>query len=36
MWTMRWRAPAPSVDNAFALPTASAFAHMPTALDHEV
>lgn len=34
MWTMRWRAPAPSVDNAGALPTAGAFAHMTTALDH--
>ena len=33
MWTMRWRAPARPVDNACALPTARAFAHMPTALD---
>jgi hypothetical protein len=34
MWTMRWRAPARPVDNARALPTARAFAHMPTAFDH--
>ena len=32
MWTMRWRAPAQPVDNGYALPTARAFAHMPTAL----
>jgi hypothetical protein len=31
---MRWRAPARPVDNACALPTARAFAHMPTAFDH--
>lgn len=31
MWTMRWRAPAPTVDNADALPTAGAFDHMITA-----
>ena len=35
MWTMRWRAPAQSVDNACALPTARAFDHMPTAFDHD-
>jgi hypothetical protein len=34
MWTMRWRAPAPAVDNAGALPTAGAFDHMTTACDH--
>ena len=34
MWTMRWRAPARPVDNAQALPTARAFAHMPTASHH--
>jgi hypothetical protein len=32
---MRWRAPAQSVDNACALPTARAFDHMPTAFDHD-
>jgi len=31
---MRWRAPARPVDNAGALTTARAFAHMPTAFDH--
>jgi hypothetical protein len=35
MWTMRWRAPAPAVDNAGALPTAGAFAHITTAYDHQ-
>jgi hypothetical protein len=35
MWTMRWRAPAQAVDNARALPTARAFAHMPTARDDQ-
>lgn len=35
MWTMRWRAPAPAVDNAGALPTAGAFAHMTTASHHQ-
>lgn len=35
MWTMRWRAPAPAMDNAGALPTAGAFAHMTTAPDHQ-
>jgi len=34
MWAMRWRAPARPVDNAGALPTARAFAHMPTAFNH--
>ena len=34
MRTMRWRAPARPVDNADALPTARAFAHMPTASHH--
>lgn len=28
-------APAQPVDNAYALPTACAFAHMPTAFDHD-
>lgn len=32
---MRCRTPAPTVDNASALPTAAAFAHMTTALDHQ-
>ena len=35
MWTMRLRAPTPTVDNAKALPTAAVFAHMTTALDHQ-
>ena len=35
MWTMRWRAPARSVDNAGALPTARAFDHMPTACNYD-
>ena len=35
MWTMRSRAPALTVDNASALPTAGAFAHMTTASDHQ-
>ena len=35
MWTMRYRAPAPTVDNACALPTAGAFDHMTTAFDHD-
>jgi hypothetical protein len=36
MWTMRWRAPAAAVDNSIELPTAAAFAHMPTASHHHV
>ncbi len=35
MWTMRSRAPTPTVDNAKALPTAVVFAHMTTASDHQ-
>ncbi len=31
---MRYRAPAPTVDNACALPTAGTFDHMTTAFDH--
>lgn len=34
MWTMRWRAPTPTVDNAQALPTAGVFDHITTAFDH--
>ncbi len=35
MWTMRWRAPTPTVDNAKALPTAVVFDHMTTASHHQ-
>ena len=35
MWTMRSRAPTPTVDNAQALPTAGVFDHMTTAFDHQ-
>lgn len=35
MWTMRWSAPAPAMDNAAALPTAGAFDHMTTAPNYQ-
>nr|ART89922.1 hypothetical protein [uncultured bacterium] len=36
LWTMRSRAPAAAMDNSSELPTATAFAHNPTAFYHHV